>query len=135
MAFETKDTLNPRKVIEFVMAAHHDLEAMEKLLEEDPRLVNASMDVGNGDWESGLDAAAHMGRKDIAEVLIDNGARLDFLYLMAMLDEVDLVKAILARFPSAKDTPGVHGFSLRQFAERGKAKQVLAYLDSLDEAN
>jgi len=135
MAFVTKDTVNPRKVIEFVMAAHHDLEAMEKLLEEDPRLVNASMDVGNGDWESGLDAAAHMGRKDIADVLIDNGARLDFLYLMAMLDEVDLVKAILERFPSTKDTPGVHGFSLRQFAERGKAEQVLAYLDSLDEAD
>ena len=63
MAFVTKDTVNPRKVIEFVLASHNDLKQVQQLLEEDPRLVNASVDMGGGDWETALDATAHMGRK------------------------------------------------------------------------
>ena len=127
-----KDTLNARKVLEFVMKAHGDLDRIQELAEEDPRVVNAIWDMGDGDWESALDAAAHMGRADIARFLIDSGARLDLLYLCAMLDEVDIVRSILTAFPQTKDTPGVHGFLLRDFAEQGNATQVLAYLDSLE---
>ena len=39
--------------------------------------MNASWDWGGGDWETGLGAAAHMGRRDIAELLLGRGARLD----------------------------------------------------------
>ena len=127
-----KDTLNARKVLEFVMKAHGDLDRVRELTAEDSRVVNAIWDMGDGDWESALDAAAHMGRADIARFLIDSGARLDLLYLCAMLDEVDIVQAILTAFPQARDTPGVHGFSLRDFAEQGSATRVLAYLDSLE---
>ena len=130
--FELKDSVNSRKVMDMVMKAHHDFEGLKEMIEDDPRLVNASMDVGNGDWESALDASAHMGRKDIAQYLIEKGARFDFLCLMAMLDEVEIVKAILTSFPNAKDVRGVHGFPLRSFAERGEAKRVLAYLDTLE---
>ena len=132
MKFQIKDILNPRKVAEFVLAAHQDFDHVKEMVEEDPRVVNATMDMGNGDWESALDAAAHMGRADIVRYLIENGARFDFLCLMAMLDEIDVVKAILEAFPTAKDKKGVHGFPLKHFAEFGKAEQVLAYLETLD---
>lgn len=130
--FKQKDTLNPRKVTEFVLSAHHDIDRVKEMVEEDARVVNSTLDMGNGDWESALDAAAHMGRKDIANYLIENGARLDFLYLAVMLDELEIVKAILDAFPMARESSGVHGFPLQHFAEFGKAERVLAYLDTLD---
>ena len=130
--FKQKDTLNPRKVTEFVLAAHHDMDRVQEMVEEDARVVNSTLDMGNGDWESALDAAAHMGRKDIARFLIENGARLDFLYLAVMLDEVEIVRSILTAFPMAKNASSVHGFPLRHFAEFGKAEKVLAYLDTFE---
>lgn len=132
MKFKKKDTINPRAVAEFVLAAHNDLDTVKELLEEDPRLVNATMDMGNGDWEAALDGAAHMGRADIVRYLIENGARFDFLCIAAMLDEIDIVKAIHAAFPMALDRSGVHGFPVKHFAEFGKAEKVLAYLESLE---
>lgn len=132
MEFELKDTINSRKALEFVLKAHSDLERVQAMVADDPRVINASCDMGAGDWESALDAAAHMGHVEIARFLIEQGARLDLLYLCAMLDEVEVVKAILTAFPSALHTPGVHGFSLRHFAKKGNATRVLAYLDSLD---
>lgn len=132
MQFKLKDTLNPRVVMEFVLNAHGDTEKVKTMLAEDPRLVNSACDMGAGDWESALDAAAHMGHVEIARHLIENGARLDMLYLAAMLDEVGIVKAILEAFPDAADVKGVHGFPLRHFAERGNAEKVLAYLDEIE---
>ncbi|NDJ52751.1 MAG: ankyrin repeat domain-containing protein [Chloroflexi bacterium] len=120
-------------MLEFVLSAHRDFDRVQKMVDYDPRLINASCDMGGGDWESALDAAAHMGQAEIARHLIEQGARLDLLYLCAMLDEVEIVQAILAAFPSARHTPGVHGFSLRHFAKKGGAERVLAYLESLDD--
>ena len=131
MTFELKDTLNGRLVLDFVLKAHGDFESIQKMLADDPRLVNAVWEMGDGDWESALDAASHMGRADIVRHLIDNGARLDLLYLAAMFDEVELVRAIIAAFPGVQDVNGVHGFPLRHFAQQGNATKVLAYLDEL----
>lgn len=135
MKFQKKDTVNPRKVAEFVLNAHKDFDAVQEMVEEDPRLVNATLDMGNGDWESALDAATHMGQLDMARHLIDKGARCDFLCWMVALDEVDIVRSILERFPMLIDRRGVHGFPLRHFAERGNATQVLSYLDSLESSD
>ena len=131
MTFELKDTLNGRLVLDFVLKSHGDYDSIQTMVDDDPRLVNAVWDMGDGDWESALDAAAHMGRADIARHLIDKGARLDLLYLAAMLDEVDLVRAIVEAFPGVQQNNGVHGFPLRHFAEMGKAQKVLSYLDEL----
>jgi hypothetical protein len=71
-------------VEEFVGKAHGDLARVKELLTQEPRLVNAAWDWGNGDWETALGAAAHMGRRDIAETLFAHGARLD-IFAAAML--------------------------------------------------
>lgn len=66
-----KPQLNRLLVQDFVIFAHSDLEMVKKLLEMEPALLNATMDWGHGDWESGLGGASHMGRRDIVEFLLD----------------------------------------------------------------
>ena len=69
------EPLTPDLVREFVGNAHGDLARMRELLSQEPRLINAAWDWGGGDWETGLGAAAHMGRADIARELLEHGAR------------------------------------------------------------
>jgi hypothetical protein len=72
-----KAQLNRQFVQDFVIYAHFDLAMVKKLLEKEPALLNATMDWGHGDWETGLGGASHMGRRDIAEFLLERGARID----------------------------------------------------------
>jgi hypothetical protein len=121
--------IDPTLVHRFVAVAHADLTAVEDLLAAEPRLVNAAWDWGGGDWETGLGAAAHMGRPDIAAALLARGARLD-LYAAAMLGRLDVVRAVLEAFPEQADVPGPHGIPLAAHAQAGgdAALGVLEYL-------
>jgi hypothetical protein len=124
--------INKLLVQDFVIFAHMDAEMVKKLLGREPGLLNAAMDWGGGDWETALGAAAHMGRRDIAEVLLDRGARID-LFCAAMLGLVEVVKAALALQPKLIDAKGPHGFSLHFHAQVGgpEAEKVLDYLQSV----
>lgn len=124
--------LAPDLVREFVGNAHGDLARVRELLAQEPKLVNAAWDWGGGDWETGLGAAAHMGRADIARELLAHGARLD-LFAAAMLGELAVVRAALEAFPAALHTPGPHGIPLIAHAKAGgeAAAAVAAYLESL----
>ena len=113
-----------------VSNAHGDLEFVREALAEDPTLANAAWDWGDGDWESALGAAGHMGRRDIAELLLAHGARLD-LFVAAMLGELEIVEAILAAHPEMRDAKGPHGISLLRHAEAG-GKQAQAVADLLN---
>lgn len=116
---------------EFVGNAHGNLDAVRNALESDPTLANAAWDWGGGDWETGLGAAAHMGRRDIAELLLAHGARLD-VFAAAMLGELEVVRAVLAAHPEALHALGPHGIPLRAHAEAGgeQARPVLELLDA-----
>jgi hypothetical protein len=72
-----------------------------------------------------------MGRHDIANYLLQNGARLD-LFAAAMLGKLEIVKATLGAYPEAIDIPGPHGIPLIAHAQAGgnKAIQVYEYLKS-----
>ena len=72
-----KPAIDAGLVEQFVNDAHSDFNSVKKLLKKEPALANASWDWGGGDWETGLGAAAHMGRKEIAEYLLERGARID----------------------------------------------------------
>ena len=126
-------SLPAETVRDFVANAHGDLDYVRSALAEQPALANAAWDWGGGDFESSLGAAGHMGRRDIAELLLAHGARLD-LFVAAMLGELETVRAILAAHPQAKDALGPHGIPLRVHAEIGgeQARAVLELLDSLD---
>ena len=62
-----KPQINRLLVQDFVIYAHSELDMVRKLLEKQPALLNATMDWGGGDWETGLGGASHMGRRDIVE--------------------------------------------------------------------
>ena len=123
--------LDPEKVQSFVANAHGDLEVVRALLSEEPALVNAAWDWGGGDWETGLGAAAHMGRRDIALFLLENGARLD-IFAAAMLGDVEVVRAMLAAYPEKRDELGPHGIPLVAHARAGgdDARAVLELVET-----
>ena len=129
---ETKPALDLKLVEEFVGVAHGNFARVKELLEGEPALVNATWDWGGGDFETALGAASHMGNKQIANYLLEHGARLD-IFAAAMLGKLDVVKAALEAYPESVNTPGPHGIPLYVHAEAGgtDAKAVLDYLDSL----
>jgi hypothetical protein len=122
--------LNSELVRDFVAKAHGDLDGVTELLDAEPTLLNASWDWGGGDWETGLGAAAHMGRRDIALLLLERGARMD-VFAAAMLGELEIVRAMLAAFPALRQARGPHGIPLLDHAKAGgeEAREVLALLE------
>jgi hypothetical protein len=125
--------LEPPKVEAFVANAHGDIDAVRELLSEEPLLVNAAWDWGGGDWETGLGAAAHMGRRQIALLLLEHGARLD-LFAAAMLGYFEIVSAVLAEFPDMREATGPHGIPLVEHARAGgeDARAVLELLEATE---
>ena len=118
----------------------------KKLVKTRPELAKASYDWGFGDVESALGAASHMGRKDIAEFLIEHGARPD-VFTFAMLGKLKAVKAMIDDMPGIQKMHGPHGFTLMHHAkmrlrrksvegeEKKRQEALVAYLESLGDAD
>jgi hypothetical protein len=120
------------RVKRFVIAGHLNLSAVEKMLAEDPTLINGAIDWGNGDFETALGGASHMGRRDIAELLLAHNARMD-IFAATMLGKIDIVKAAVTAFPNIVHVPGPHKIPLLAHAEKGgpAAVPVLEFLRPL----
>jgi hypothetical protein len=129
---EKPQPIEPELVAEFVLKAHGDLGVVKQLLEQEPAIVNAAWDWGGGDWETAVGAAAHVGRRDIAEYLLEHGARLD-VFAAAMLGETEIVRAMLESQPGLRDARGPHGIPLIAHAEAGgeQAREVLDLLQAV----
>ncbi len=123
-------------VREMVIASHGNVKRVRELLALHPSLAKAAVDWGFGDWEDCLGAASHTGRREIAELLISNGAR-PTVFSATMLGQLDVVKAFVAAQPSVQKIPGPHGISLLAHARNGgkEAEPVLRYLESLGDAD
>ena len=121
---------------EIVGVSHGNLARVRELVQLRPALAKASFDWGYGDWETALGAAAHTGRREIAELLIENGAP-PTLFSAAMLGQLDLVKAFLAVMPGGQRMRGPHSISLMTHAKLGgpQAASVVAYLESIGDAD
>lgn len=128
-----KPRLDAALVQDFVGRAHGDLARVQELQRQHPALVNAAWDWGGGDWETALGAAAHVGRRDIAEFLLSHGARLD-VFAAAMLGRLDVVRAAVEGDRSTLHCLGPHGIPLLAHAEAGgaAAAPVVDYLRGLD---
>ena len=120
------------RVKRFVIAAHVNFTAVKTMLGEEPKLINGTIDWGNGDFETALGGASHMGRRDIAEYLLEHNARMD-IFAATMLGKLDIVEAAVAAFPNIVHVPGPHGIPLLVHAEKGgpAAKDVLEFLRPL----
>lgn len=131
--FPAQDPLLVRGV---VGASHGNFERVAELVTAYPELAKASIDWGFGDWESALGAAAHTGRREIARLLLDNGARPN-LFSAAMLGQFGVVKATIDAAPGIQRTLGPHGITLLAHARFGgePAARVHEYLEALGDAD
>lgn len=126
------DPLPSDLVKDWIGSCHGNFERVKELYAKEPRLLNAVRDHGDGDFESGLEAAGHVGNRDIALFLLENGARMN-IFCAAMLGYLPTVKAILKAHPSLKTSSGPHGLKLIHHAEKGgkQAAAVLKYLKKI----
>jgi hypothetical protein len=111
-------------VEEVVRFAHFDLDKVRARIEARPALARATWDWGFGDWESALGAASHMGRPDIAEVLMEHGARPN-IFTAAMMGWLDVVRAMVAANPGIQGQTGPHGITLLAHARAGGENAAL----------
>ncbi len=135
-AFEGFPSQDRSRVYDTVLYAHTDVDKVKALVEASPALANATMDWGFGDWETAIGAASHMGRHDIARVLLDHGARPD-IFTFAMMGNVDAVRAAVEARPGVQSTFGPHGISLLAHARAGgeESAGVVEYLEDLGDAD
>ena len=112
---------DPALAKETVGVSHRDIKRVRELVERQPALARAAVDWGFGDWETALGAAAHTGRREIAEFLLANGAQ-PTMFSAAMLGQLDVVKAFVAASPGIQRTPGPHGIPLLAHARAGGAE-------------
>jgi hypothetical protein len=117
------------RVKRFVIAGHFNLDVVKEMLAADPTLINGAIDWGNGDFETALGGASHMGRRDIAEFLLEHNARMD-VFAATMLGKLEIVKAAVAAFPNIVRVPGPHKIPLIAHAEKG-GPAAMAVLDFL----
>jgi hypothetical protein len=125
------DPLPAEKVKLFIGAGHNNLQKVKSLLAEFPTLLYATWDWGGGDFETAIEGAGHVGTKDVANYLIEAGARTN-IFVLTMLGKTQLVKAYLETYPNYLNAKGPHGYTLLHHAQRGgdDAKELLEYFKS-----
>lgn len=109
---------SPRLIEEVVGASHGKFDRVKELVLAYPEVAKSSWDWGFGDWESPIDAASHVGNREIALFLIEQGAR-PTLFTFAMLGMLDAVKALISAQPAQRKMVGPHGFNLMHHAKVG----------------
>ncbi len=131
--FPRQDSLAVRAIVGL---SHFNIDKVTKIVSARPALAKASWDWGFGDWESALGAASHVGRRDIAEVLMDHGAR-PTIFTFAMLGNLDAVRAMIEANPGVQRLAGPHGITLLAHAKAGggSSKSTVEYLESLGDAD
>lgn len=127
---------DPALAQEVVGRSHVDITRVRELVERQPALARAAIDWGFGDWETALGAAAHTGRREIAEFLVAHGAQ-PTMFSAAMLGQLAIVRAFVETSPGIQKTPGPHAITLLAHAKSGgkDAAAVVAYLEGVGGAD
>ncbi len=125
------EPLPAEKVKEFVIAGQGNFDKVKALLAEIPAQLYATWDWNNGDFETALEGAGHVGNKEIANYLIGLGARTN-LFVLTMLGKTALVQSYLDLYPQYITARGPHGLTLLHHAQKGgdDAKELFDYLQS-----
>ncbi len=99
------------RIKEFVIAGHGNLETVKSMLEAEPALLEQKFEWGEGDVESALQGASHVGNQEIVRYLLENGAKLE-IATAAMLGDLPAVQNFLASDADLIQATGGHGISL-----------------------
>lgn len=132
IAGQDGEKLDDKLVQEFVSAGHGRVERVKELLAENPNLINTAHDWNQGDFETCLGAASHVGHLELARWLVEQGAQAN-IFTAALFGRMDIIKPMLDFFPAALQAIGPHGFTLLHHANKGgeDALEVKTYLESL----
>ena len=106
------------EIDEFVGAAHNSLDETRKIIDAKPLILNCASQLAKGDFETAVGGASHMGRKDIADLLVSRGARLD-IFNFTFLGFTDFSKELINKHPELLNSYGPHGFTLLHHANVG----------------
>ncbi len=115
------------EIKEFVFAAHKDLDKTRMIVDKNPLILNCANQAKRGDFETALGGASHMGRKDIADMLVARGARMD-IFNLAFLGHAEVVKNLIQVNKQYLTAPGPHGFTLLHHAKVGKHEDLANWL-------
>lgn len=115
------------EIKEFVFAAHKDFDKTKNMVETNPLILNATNQGKKGDFETAIGGASHMGRADIAELLVAKGARMD-IFNLTFLGFTEQVKKMIKQYPQYLSAPGPHGFTLLHHANVGKQEAFASWL-------
>jgi hypothetical protein len=138
--------INDALVSAVVGASHNDLNKVKDLVNKRPELAVVAWDWGFGDTETALGAASHVGRRDIAEFLMNKGARPD-IFTFVMLGSYRAVQEMVETVPGIQSIPGPHGITLLQHAknrlrstdisetDKSNVNKVVSYLEGLGNAD
>src|SRR6185369_9343473 len=118
----TSASYSPEQLREFVIAGHWNLARVQEMLSQFPELLNVSYQWGENDYETAIQAAAHVGSAHVAEFLLTQGAPLE-ICTAAMLGRRDEVQRLLAEDPARIHARGAHAIPLLAHADlSGKAE-------------
>ncbi|WP_412561107.1 hypothetical protein [Winogradskyella sp. MIT101101] len=116
--FHRYPSIDDEIVSEVVGKSHFDLDRVKELVDKRTELARATWDWSFGDWESAIEAASNVGRRDIVDYLMSKGAR-PTMFTYAMLGGYNIVKSMIEMTPGIQKLQGPHGISLLQHAEVG----------------
>lgn len=125
---QVNEIFTPEEIKAFVHAAHVDFEACKKLIEAKPLLLNCTNQNKKGDFETAMGGGAHMGRKDIVDLLMSKGARMD-IFVHAFLGHAELVRKLINDYPHLLRAPGPHGFTLLHHAKVGENQELASWIE------
>ncbi len=144
--FHRYPSIDDEIVASIVGASHFDFDKVKGLVTKRPELARATWDWSFGDWETAIGAASHVGRRDIATLLMDHGARPD-IFTFAMFGDYDAVKSMIEAKPGVQSIAGPHGISLLSHVKAGlrskeitttqkeESEALLKYLEGIGDAD
>lgn len=107
-------TPTQKQIDAFVAACHGDLGTVQAMLADNPEMVNARSSLD----ESPLQAAAHVGNREIATNLLSHGADMD-ICTAAMLGDIDMLRERLDENRELATSTGAHGIPVLFHAAAG----------------
>ena len=99
-----------------------------KMKMKTPDLPNVSRYWSNGDFETSIGAAGHMGLPNVIEFFINKGVRPD-ISISTTLGKTDWVSALTAPFPNILNAIRPYRYTLLHHAEQGSENARDLYHD------
>jgi len=124
---QTNTPLSNDVVREFVIAGHGNLEKVQKMLEQNLELLNASYAWSETDHETAIQAAAQVGSATVATYLLERGAPLE-ICTAAMLGQRDEVEKKFRDKPHNINSKGAHGIPLLPHAAWSGDLELVQFL-------